>query len=169
MKKMNTFIDVVTTIGVVSIIGGLIYIGRKLQILDDLKIMTEKIKTNVKVIGDFLARNNKNFDPMELRTYSPITLTPKGEEFIKSIGFDKVFKDHKKDFFHCIAGEKPKFKYDIEVAAIKSVSMLYDEEYMDFLKVLFYNDPKRSLENTAPTLGIYLRDKYLAEHPEITE
>jgi hypothetical protein len=40
---------------------------------------------------------------------------------------------------------------------------------MKFLKVYFYNNPTRNLENTAPTLGVYLRDRYLADHPEIKE
>ncbi|HEU0080991.1 MAG TPA: hypothetical protein VFQ72_03125 [Candidatus Paceibacterota bacterium] len=40
---------------------------------------------------------------------------------------------------------------------------------MKFLKAYFYNNPARNLPNTAQTLGIYVRDLYLAEHPEITE
>jgi hypothetical protein len=164
-----TLVNIIITIGVAAVVGGLIYIGRKLQILDDLKITTDRIKANVKVVSDFLTRDNKNFNPTELQAYSPLRLTPEGEDFIKKTGFDKIFSENKADFFRCIEGEKPKLKYDVEIAAIKSISMLYDKEYMNFLKVLFYNTPSRSMENTAPTLGVYLRDKYLAVHPEITE
>lgn len=167
--SIPSFIDVIVFIGVSSVILGLIYIGRKLQILDDLKITTHKIKGNVKVIGDFLARDNKNFNVTELQAYSPLKLTEVGEKFIDTVGFKDVFEKNKTDFFQCIEGEKPKLKYDVEIASIKSISMLYDKEYMNFLKVLFYNQPSRSMENTAPTLGIYIRDKYLAEHPEILE
>ena len=39
----------------------------------------------------------------------------------------------------------------------------------NFLKVFFYNNPTRNLQNMAPTLGVYIRDRYLAEHPEISE
>jgi len=164
-----TLINIIITIGVAAVVAGLIYIGRKLQILDDLKIMTDKIKANVKVVSDFLTRDNKNFNPSELQAYSPLRLTPEGENFIKKTGFDTVFDKNKTDFFRCIDNEKPKLKYDVEIAAIKSISMLYDKEYMNFLKVLFYNTPNRSMENTAPTLGIYVRDKYLANHSEIAE
>lgn len=164
-----SFIDVIITIGVASVIGGLIYIGRKLQILDDLKNTSEKIKANVKVIGDFLTRNNKNFNASELQAYSPFQLTEAGEKFIKDIGFDNVFNQNKTEFFRCIDSEKPKLKYDVELAAIRCISFLYDKEFMNFLKVYFYNHPDRNLENTAPTLGVYVRDKYLAEHPEITQ
>jgi len=165
----NNFLNIITTIGVVSVIGGLVYIGRKLEALDGLTATTEKIKANVKVIGDFLTRNYKNFNVEELQAYSPIRLTEEGEKFVKDIGFDNVFHAHKEDFFGCIDSEYPKLKYDVESAAIKSIGFLYDREYMNFLKVFFYNNPDRNLENTAPTLGIYLRDKYLEQHPEITQ
>lgn len=162
-------IDIIITIGVASVVGGLIYIGRKLQILDDLNATTKKIKVNVKVISDFLTRNNKDFDVTEMQTYSPLNLTPKGESFIKDIGFEDAFLTHREDFFGCIDEEKPKLKYDVELAAIWSISLLYDKDYMSFLKIYFYNHPDRNLENTAPTLGMYVRDAYLAEHPEIIE
>ena len=56
-----------------------------------------------------------------------------------------------------------------ETAAIKSIYTLSDKEFMSLLKEYFYNNPNRSLANTAPTLGVYVRDKYLEEHPEIIQ
>ncbi len=101
------FLNIITTIGVASVVVGLLYIGRKLQILDDLKSVTDKIKLNIKVVSDFLTRNNANFNHSELQAYSP--------------------------------------------------------------RVFMYNKPDRNMENTAPTLGVYIRDMYLSEHPEIIE
>ena len=169
VNNIMSFINIIVVIGVASVITGLIYIGRKLQILDDLKITTGKIKCNLKVVSDHLIRSSAVFNPSELQSYSPLNLTPAGDEFIKKMGFDKVFEVNKSDFFHCIESENPKLKYDVELLAIKSISLLYDKEYMNFLKILFYNDPKRNIENTASTLGVYIRDKYLAEHQNITE
>jgi len=163
-----SFLNVITTIGVVSIIGGLIYIGRKLQILDTLAITTEKIKTNLNAVANHMIKNYR-FDPSELEAYSPIKLTQVGNDFIKTLGFDNVFKKNKSDFFSSIDDENPKLKYDVELASIKSISVLYEKEYMNFLKVFFYNHPARNIENTAPTLGVYIRDQYLFEHPEITQ
>jgi len=162
------FINVIITIGVASVFGGLIYIGKKLQILDDLKTTTDKIKTNVKVVSDFLTRNHENFRPEEIQGYSPLKLTSDGEKFVIDTGFAKVFEEHKSDFFRFIDNESPKVKYDVENASIKSIYALYDKEYMSFLKNYFYNNPKRNLSDTAPTLGVYVRDKYLSEHREIT-
>ncbi len=164
-----TFINIIVTIGVASLVGCLIYIGRKLQILDDLKQTSEKVKINLTVISNFLIRNATNFNVAELHVLSPFSLTQEGEAFIKKLGFDNVFRSNKADFFRCIESERPKLKYDVELAAIKSISILYEKDYMSFLKVYFYNNPKRNMENTSPTLGVYVRDEYLKEHPEITQ
>ena len=169
MNILPSIITVITSIGLASTIGGFIYVGRKLQVLDDLQITVEKIKINLKLVTDFLTKDNKNFDPAELQSYSPRRLAPEGERFIVEHKFDDIFAEHKADFFRCIAEEDPKLKYDVEAAAIRAISVLSDEDYMSFLKILFYNDPKRNMQNTAPTLGVYIRDKYLAEHPEIVE
>lgn len=150
-------------------LGGFIYVGRKLQVLDDLKKTTDTIKMNLKVTTDFLTRKFSDFNVSEIQDYSPYALTEPGREFLRSLGFPSVFKTHKADFFASIASENPKLKYDVENAAIKSIYALSDHDYMNFLKIFFYNNPKRSIENTAPTLGVYVRDQYLAEHPEITQ
>ncbi|MEK7501332.1 MAG: hypothetical protein AAB777_00885 [Patescibacteria group bacterium] len=166
---MDSVINIITVIGFSSMVVGFIYIGRKLQILDDLKITVDKIKTNLKVISDFLIKKFSDFNVSEIQAYSPFSLTEVGEEFIQKLGFDKVFQDHKDDFFGFVGGESPKLKYDVETAAIKSVFALSENEYMSFLKIFLYNNPERNLNNTAPTLGIYIKNQYLMAHPEITQ
>ncbi len=164
-----TFINIVIAIGIPAIVAALIYIGKKLQILDDLQKTIGKMKLNLKVIGDFLTRNHSEFNPTELQGYSPLHLTKEGKRFIHNIGFEGIFNKQKIDFFACIENEHPKLKYDVEAAAIKSIYTLSDKEYMAFLKEYFYNNPTRNLGNTAPTFGVYIRDMYLEEHPEIIQ
>ncbi len=164
-----TFINIVIAIGIPAIIAALIYIGRKLQILDDLQKTIGKMKLNLKVIGDFLTRNHSEFNPTELQGYSPLELTDEGQRFIHNIGFTGIFNKQKADFFACIDAEHPKLKYDVESAAIKSIYTLSDKDYMAFLKEHFYNNPTRNLGNTAPTLGVYVRDRYLEEHTAIRQ
>ncbi|HJP81089.1 MAG TPA: hypothetical protein VJ841_01675 [Candidatus Saccharimonadales bacterium] len=161
--------EIISTIGIATILAAFIYIGRKLQILDDLQKTSHKIKLNVKVIGDHLTKFDTQFDPSELQSYSPLQLTSTGKKLIADIGFDVTFEENRSDFVEFIDSEMPKLKYDVELAAIKSIIALSDQEYMNPLKVFFYNNPKRSLQNVAPTLGIYVRDDYLKAHPEITE
>lgn len=164
-----SLINIIVAIGVPSIIVALIYIGRKLQILDDLQLTMGKMKINIKVISDFLTLNHSEFNLNELQGYSPVQLTEEGKRFLNNIGFTSIFNRNKKDFFQCIDNEQPKLKYDVEVAAIKSIYTLSDKDYMAFLKEYLYNNPTRNLGNTAPTLGVYVRDKYLEEHTEIMQ
>ena len=53
--------QIVLLVGVPVIAGCLIYIGRKLQILDDLNGTVEKIKYYVKGIADFLTKKEPDF------------------------------------------------------------------------------------------------------------
>lgn len=159
----------ITSIGIPTIVGMLIYIGKKLQLLEDLRRDVAKIKTNLRIVTDHLTSNSSDFNHRELQDYSPVQLTIEGKKLIRSLRFDKVFAAHQTDFLDYISGENPRLKYDVEAAAIRSITALYDQDYMEFLKVFLYNNPRRNLQNIAPTLGIYVRDKYLAEHPEITE
>ena len=165
---MDTLYQIISTIGIAFTIGILLSMGRKLQILDDMGENITTLKHNVTVIANFLTKNSE-FDPRELKPFSPLQLTDIGRELITSLGFDKVFAEHKQEFFSFIDEEKPKLKYDVEVSAIKSIIFLYDKDFMQFLKIYLYNNPNRSIDNVAPTLGVYIRDAYLAEHPEIVE
>ena len=160
---------IVVLIGVPSIVGGLIFIGVKLHTLTVIDKSVETIKHNMKVMGDYLTRHHTKFNPAELKALSPLELTDIGKQFLTDNDFEETFKTHKDDFFSFINSEHPKLKYDVEVSATKSIFVLADKPYMEFLKVLFYNQPTRNMENTAPTLGVYVRDAYLAEHPEILQ
>lgn len=164
-----TITNWMTIIGVPSIILALIYIGRKLQVLDYLERESGVIKQNLKVVCDYLTRNHTEFNPQELQSLSPIQLTEQGRELIAKLGFEKIVDEYTQVFFGMLDRERPATKYDVEVAAIKAVQFLSDQPYMKPLKVFLYNNPDRDLANTAPTLGVYLRDKYLAAHPEISE
>lgn len=169
MNNFELYNLFVSAVGFPVMVGSFIYVGRKLQILDTLAEDVKVLKHNSKVVTDFLTKNFTDFNPSEVRVNSPYQLTEGGKKFITEIGFDKIFSENKKDFFDCIDVNSPKLKYDVESGAIQSIYFLAEKPCMDFLKVYFYNNPERNMQNTAPTLGVYIRDKYLAEHPEITQ
>jgi hypothetical protein len=149
-------------VGIPTIIGALIYIGRKLQILDDLKDSSLKIKHNVKVICDALIKSESvDFDHENLQAYSPLRLTEKGEELVKKIGFEDIFKEHQTDFFDFIKSESPKGDYDIELASIKSIFYLFDKPYFAPVKEYLFTNPKSDQKKLFTVLGVYVRDKYL--------
>lgn len=105
--------------GLTVLMGGALTVGRKFQILDDLKADMAKIKHNLKVIILALVKSEIKLNFEEIMSLSPLRLTEQGQQFVKHLNF--------------------------------------------------YNHPDRNLENTAPTLGLYIRDKYLADYPEIRE
>lgn len=161
--------NLIQDIGIPAGLAGIFYIALKIHALDSLQKTTDKIKVNVKVISDHLIKTSTDFDHTELQSYSPLQLTKAGEKLLSDLGFQNVFTQHKSDFFDFIDSENPKLKYDVELSATKAVSALADKDYMNFLKVFFYNNPTRNLQNTAPTLAVFVRDKYLEEHKEITQ
>jgi hypothetical protein len=161
------FIDVILTIGIVSIIGAFIYIGRKLQILDDLKETMDKAKHNIKFICDSLTQSKIKFDPTYLRAFSPLQLTDKGIEIINAVEFNKIFNENKPDFINFINSENPKTRYDTELSSIKSIVSLFDKEYFYPVKKYLYENPGLDERSMRTILGVYVRDKYLEAHPEI--
>lgn len=51
-----TIFDIISTIGIVALAGMLVYIGRKLQILDDLQETFKEMEGNIKLIADRLIK-----------------------------------------------------------------------------------------------------------------
>ena len=117
----SQILQILSVVTAVASLGWIIWVGRKLQVLDDLQATSEKIKHNVKVISDFLIAKAGDFNHSELQNYSPLALTENGEKFIRDLGFDKVFEANKADFFNCIDHDAPKLKYDVEISAIRSI------------------------------------------------
>ncbi|MFA6533578.1 MAG: hypothetical protein WCT37_00220 [Patescibacteria group bacterium] len=165
----DTIMQAALAIGIATIIGGLVYIGRKLQILDDLKETMEKVKHNVKVICDTLSKPKIDFNPQDIQSYSPLKLTTVGEKKIIDIGFADIFRNNSSDFLGFIKSESAGTKYDVEIAAIKSVKVLFDKEYFNPIKSYLYNNPSENVDTLFTTLGVYVRDNYLEQYPEITE
>lgn len=166
---INTLTSLMVLIGVPFTIGTLLKVGRKLQVLDSLEITTKTIKHNLHAVTTYLIRNHTTFDPSELQAMSPLKLTAKGKQFIQEVDFERIFSEHRADFYQCIDDEQPLLKYDVEQAAKKAIFVLSDKSFMSFLKVFFYNHPDRNLENVAPTLAVFVRDRYLEDHLEIRE
>lgn len=163
-------LKVVAYVGIPVIIGGCIYIGKKLQILDTLSDTLGKVKKNVKIIANTLIDDPSIvFDQSKIEDYSPLKLTDLGEKFMVEIGFTQIFKDHSKDFFDWIDKEEPKSQYDVEMSSIKSVLFLFDKEYFKSVKSHLYNHPRENIRQISKFMGIYVRDRYLVENPQLKE
>ncbi len=170
MNIVDIINTIIVIIGIPVLVGFFIDLGRKMQVLDDLKNTTDKIKHNIKTISDrMIADPNMGFDPSKLQSFSPLNLTEQGSKYLEDIGFVNLFKENKENFFIFINKEEPKTKYDVEVAAIKSVFVLFHKEYFVPIKTHLYNTPTESFKSLSQVAGVYIRDEYFKEHPEITE
>lgn len=152
--------NIIQGIGIVTIAGMLIYIGRKLQILDSLQETLGKVKVNLKVVTDFLIGQDLPFDHEKLQAYSPTQLTAQGRTYLETTGFVEVFTNHSQDFYSCIEREHPANDYDIENASIRSVISLFNSNNFAPIKDHFYNHPNEDKRAFMRVAGIYVRDQY---------
>lgn len=153
--------DVFNTIGTVTILSTLVYIGKKLQVLSDLQRTMSKVKNNLKVIADALITAKIDFDHSRIESYSPLRLTEEGAKYLRDIGFFKLFEEHGEDFFDCIEEDRPQTPYDVEKAAMRSIFFLFDQPYFYEIKDFLYQNPRESKKELMQVAGIYVRDQYL--------
>lgn len=130
------------------------------------------IKNNVTAICGFLSTKNPSTFPSSiLRSMSPLQIQPEGFQIIKESGLEDIMKEPtaKAIIFSYVDKSKPSNKFDVEKQALFAYSVaLADEAFMERIKIYLYNNPTHS--EVFPTLAsIYIRDMYLADHPEIKE
>lgn len=199
MNLLQIINSIVVTIGLPTIIGACVYLGRKLQTLDALqedmsevkKDISEmkkdvdgihkdlsgseessiiyRMKHNIRILADHLTQTDPSFDVQYLKTMSPFQLSDEGEKLLEDSGFKKIAKENDDDFLNFINIDKPTTKYDVQQTAYKAVFMLFGEDYFVPIKTFLYNNPTVKKTAFLSAAAIYIRDMYLAKHPEITE
>lgn len=151
----------------VLIIGSAIYIrfaiGKKLG----------KIKDNVLVVITHLSSGTARrgrLDTALIQVMSPMNITPQGHTVLEESGFKEIISnpDHRAEIMFYLSDQKPKTKLDVESFAIVSFSTFLENDFMNSIKTYLYNNPdKREVYTTLA--GIYIRDEYLKDHPEVTQ
>lgn len=153
-----------------TLVGASIFFGRKLQTLDQVDKTMNVMKKNIKIMSNAMIQSSKvEWDGTLLRDYSPLSLTEEGLQYLEKTHFIDIYREHEDAFVQYIEEENPKTKYDAESLAVQSVLLNADSEFMEPVKVYLYNNPKDSLASLAKVAGVYIRDKYLEQHPEIDE
>ncbi|MEI7425656.1 MAG: hypothetical protein WCK16_01860, partial [Candidatus Moraniibacteriota bacterium] len=106
-------------------------------------------------------------------TNSPLNLTEKGIEFIETLGWDKILEDEtqKKILFEALDHLNLKTKPDVERYCIIVLNEFYgsrDSNPFISIKNYLYNNATIDKQNAISACAIYLRNKYLENHPEIS-
>jgi hypothetical protein len=167
MSAIEILKDGFALVGFPTMVAGFVYVGKKLQILDDLVITIRKAKDNLKVVVDYLISRDNSFPCDKLANYSPVSLTENGRKYLSRLSFYKIFSENKYNFFRCIDEEMPTSKIEVEISAVKSVLLLFENEYFRTVKDYLYNHPEDNRNTFAKIAGVYVRDEYLKAHPEI--
>lgn len=151
----------------ILIVAGFIYlrfsIGNKLG----------KVKDNVLIIITHLsasASRRGRLDTALIQVMSPMVITEQGQTVLNESGFKNIIAtpEHRAEFIAYIQAQNPNTKLDVESYSIISFSTFLEREFMNPIKTYLYNNP--NMRDVYTTLaGLFIRDEYLKDHPEITQ
>lgn len=165
---------IIIIIGIPSIIGGCIYIGRKLQILDDLKEDVNNLdklsKCSTNAIVEIQTHlSGKGFAINHTLAYSansPIQLTDYGEMLMKESGFTDIIKNQeKRDYLVKLVKDKnPTTNYDIQDYSMNTMKELAQKNDTVVVPLKEYAFKEGlTLEIILNSAGIVLRDEVMKE------
>ena len=154
------------TLGII-IVAGFIYIrlsiGKKLG----------KVKDNMLIIITHLssrASYRARLDTSLIQIMSPMTITEQGHQVLQESGFEDIasMSTHRAEILQFLSEQSPKTKLDVENFAIILFATILEKDFMNPVKTYLYNKP--NMRDVYMTLaGLYIRDEYLKEHPEIVQ
>jgi hypothetical protein len=164
MNILGIINSIIVGIGIPSLIGALILIGKKLQILDTL---SEEINNNIRpdlkdVRERFSALEGKSAGLFQ--NNSPVGLTPKGTKILHGSEL-KSYIDSNIDFLQGGCSEKGNFNtpYDLQESVFNFFdSFIFPKEIENKLKTYAYNQGI-SMDAMRRIGAIYFRDICLAQ------
>jgi hypothetical protein len=132
-----------------------------------------KMKDNILVIVTYLstsAANRGKLDTSLIQIMSPMIITPQGYEALASSGFKAIFDipKHRAQIMSYLRSQNPRTKLDMESLSIVSFATFLEKNFMDPIKTYLFNNPS-ARESYQTLAGLYIRDEYLKDHPEIIQ
>lgn len=156
LQWINT---IIITVGVPAIIGSLIFIGQKLQVLQTLKKEIEdNIRPDLKDVRErFATLEGKTSELFQAR--SPINLTEKGKRYLQDSGLRAYIDEHRTELMdECDLNQKMETPYDVQQIAFEFFSEHdFPQNVEDQVKTYAFNHGV-SMGALRRTAGIYFRD-----------
>lgn len=157
--------------GTITIVTGLIIIGRKLEKLDDLCEKFTGFQTEMKEAWSFIHTHDKDIGIMKsLRLGdpgSPMHVNELGEKVITEAGFYDIYPQLKGKIFSIMDKKSPRTLYDYELEAQRALKELQNDQLMDRIKDYVVNHPTEiDLESIFAVFSWIIRDDY-AEYKKI--
>lgn len=172
LELINTFVVI---IGLPSIIAAAIFVGRRLQKLDDIDTDIETIKTDTKDFSDRIVRIETKVEGLEKRvetiwkdsyapTSSPRQLNERGEHILEESGIKNLVHAKKEVLLAAVRKKDPKTPYDAE-SMIEEVMLEFPEhcpEEIDTLKEGAFKVGEK-IEAVLFVGSVYLRDMIFSD------
>jgi len=157
MDLFNIINAIIVSVGIPTIIIGLIYIGRKLQVLDDL----EPIRKNFAVIE---SRVSDLWQDRVAPAHSPRQLNERGELILKKSNIKEIVDDKREILLKIIREEGVTNPYDTEETILSVMANLSDHcpDIIAKLKTGAFNSGA-SIDDVLLVGGIYLRNLIFLE------
>lgn len=151
-----TILNVILAIGIPSIIAALIYIGRKLQILDSVEIKLESIYERFIKIEE---RVDNLWKDKIAPAHSPRQLNEYGNKILAESGIKEIIEEKKDQLLSIVKQLGISNAYDAEQAVLSTVEKLPEHcpDVIDRLKNGAYKTGA-TLDTVLLVGGIYLRN-----------
>lgn len=166
MTTLQWINAVIVAIGIPSLIGACIYVGRKFNAVENLeKFITSDLKPELSAFRDHAAEARVRLSVVETKldgfakTNSPLSLTPQGEKAVKASGL-KQYIDSNQELLIAAATKNGKLTnpYDIQQStAIFFDAYTFPEDVEEKLKDYAFNNGI-SLDVLLRVGALYLRD-----------
>ena len=171
-EQFDQILKIIMAIGIPSIIGSCIYIGRKLQILDDLQKSINNLRKDISEIRNEIRKvwekiSDHGEDIQGLKTHtnygysnSPTVPNEKGKKLLEKTGFYKIYPELKDEIFGLMDSQNLRTLYDYEKGSEKVLQQLRNNPAIDPLKNYAVNHPDESLELIFKVASWVVRDDY---------
>lgn len=167
----------------------LLYILLKKE-LKPIKNSTNEIKKCVTHFDTYLVRLSTYFESKYPKSFSPIykelekrssptTLTELGDKILRDSKIDKYINENIESLFNKIDKSNPKTAFDVENDSFNAlIGDVDDDSFIEIKNWLYENPEYEDSKNEKFVVDLtmvlrvgrlYLRDKYLEKHPELTK
>lgn len=173
MDKYQTIWTILTSVisALVVVAGWIFTVGKKFQVLDDLKEKIDKIDDSVGRMTDKLGGLGERISKIEGKIFgvaistSPISLTPLGQELVQHSGILDMLKPKKDGLIQTVKKKNPQTAYDVQEFVrnlFSAEGLSLTEEELNKLKDHAFSKGV-GLNDILYAASIYFRDVALGE------
>ncbi|MGC8624511.1 MAG: hypothetical protein ACP5VQ_04535 [Phycisphaerae bacterium] len=160
--------SIITVVGIPAIVAALIYIGRKLEVLDALKLKLDAVEKKVDGIFERFIKVEERVNTLwkddVAPSHSPRQLNERGLNILNQSGIKQIIEARKQTLLNAVKALNPTNAYDAEQAALDVVSDL-PKHCPDVIPQLKDGAFKagQGIETVLLVGGFYLRDLIFPE------